>query len=113
MCALRASQRAKDKSAYLESVPIIPASPILDLVGRRHLVGVHARHPRAARPLGQPGAERVDGGRRPAGFELDASVGQVPHPPLDAETPRLVRRRGAETDTLHAASHDGTHPLQG
>src|SRR5579863_7173773 len=108
MCALRASQRAicvqnqRAASAYLESHPVIPVQPILDLVRGRCLVSVDARHPRAPRSLAQPADQRVDGRRRPARLELDAAVWQVSHPAGDAETPGLVRRRGAEPDTLDA-----------
>ena len=57
--------------------------------------------------------ERVDRGRRTASLELDASIGEIPYPAVDAETSRLVRGAGAKTDTLDAAPHDGTDLLQG
>src|SRR3954468_8248075 len=94
MCALPASQRANPwnpctASAYLESVPVIPAQSILDLVPTGRLVSVHARHPRTPRTLAQPGHQRVHGGRCAMGLELDASVGKVANPAVDAQATRL------------------------
>jgi hypothetical protein len=111
MCALRG--HLSEKSAYLETAPVIPVLSILDLIPGGQLVDVHTRHARAAWSSSEPGAERVDRRRRAAGLQLDASVGPVSHPAVDAETSRLVRRRGAKADTLNAAPHDGPHPLQG
>ena len=76
-------------------------------------MGVHACDPRAARSLREPTDQPVDRSRGTVGLELDASVGQVPYPATDAETSRLMRGAGPKPDPLHAAPHDGTHPLQG
>jgi hypothetical protein len=116
MSALRASQRAicvqsgLQTSAYLESIPVFP---IFDLIRGGELVGVHPRHPRAARPLREPTDERVDRCRGTVGLELDASIGEVPYPAGDAQTSRLVRGAGPKTDTLDATPHGGPHSLQG
>src|SRR3954465_12697776 len=111
--SVRSAFYLRPTSAYLESIPVIPAQPILDLIRRGYLVHVDAGHPRAPRSLAEPGAERVHRRRGATRLQLDASIGQVANPAVDAGGGGLMCRRGAEPDALHPAPHDGPHLLQG
>ncbi len=112
MCALR----GKSASKVSVSRNRLRNSRLADLGSRRSRASRRRPRPSPARRAGPRRSQATSASTAagaPRGLDLDAAVGQVSHPARDAETPRLVRRRGAEADALHAAPHDRHAPASG
>lgn len=75
---------------------------------RRSLVArVDTRHMGPARTATQKRKQRLDLTRLTLGDHLDGSIGQVAHPPREAQPTTLPEGRRPEAHALHATANDG------
>src|SRR6187401_3882849 len=77
-----------------------------DAMRRRHLLGLHVCDARLCRTAPDRGFHPIDRLVITLGHDLDASVGQVPHPAVHAFTRRHIVREPAEPDALDPPGHD-------
>lgn len=60
-----------------------------------------ADHLRAGRPAVHRGQQRIACVGRPVGYELDAAIGTVPHPPAEPQALRGLAHEPPEPDPLY------------